>query len=145
MIAEGTDTTIAFWLMVVCGGSVLAFMVYSAFWALFHPEQARKNRREAALQREKAKAEAAENRRERAKVMAATTPKTAGYSGYAGSVSRKDLAKPVVVRTLPRMTAPYVRQRMIEDFAANGYAMMNMTRTTTGKTIMTFVRQGTAS
>jgi hypothetical protein len=44
-----------------------------------------------------------------------------------------------VVETMPRMTASWVRKKTIEHYAANGYAP-NITRTTTGKTIITFVR-----
>jgi hypothetical protein len=54
--------------------------------------------------------------------------------------SRRETRKSVVVKTLPRMTAWGVRKMTIEGFAKNGYAPTNVTRTTTGKTIITFVR-----
>jgi hypothetical protein len=54
--------------------------------------------------------------------------------------SRRQAQKRVVVETMPRMTASWVRKKTIEHYAANGYAPTNITRTTTGKTIITFVR-----
>jgi len=47
----------------------------------------------------------------------------------------------IKVKTLPRMTAPYARKRVIEDMASDGYVPSNVVRTTTGKTIITFVKQ----
>jgi ribosomal protein L7/L12 len=70
------------------------------------------------------------------------TPVFAGYHSYQNAPTRKDLQKDVVVKTLPRMTAPFVRRRLIEDMALNGYSATNIVRTTTGKTIITFTRSG---
>jgi hypothetical protein len=127
----------AFW---ACIGGIIAILVgHKIHWAMMTPE-----RREAQIAKNKA-AEAGrqaniERAREQKEQRQREKPVFNGYSGYEYAPTRKDIQKPVVIKTLARMTAPWVRKRLIEDMAANGYALTNLTRTTTGKTIATFSR-----
>jgi hypothetical protein len=125
-------------------GSIVAILVgHQIHWAMMTPEQREaqtaknkaaeaKNQKDWAALKESAREAKEQQRREQ--------PVFNGYSGYEYAPTRRDIQKPVVVKTLARMTAPWVRKRLIEDMAANGYALTNLTRTTTGKTIATFNR-----
>ena len=64
-----------------------------------------------------------------------TTVKRRSVTEWLGQerlLSRPSGPKPIVVKTLPRMTAPGVRRGLIEKMAADGYSMTSLTRTTTG-------------
>jgi hypothetical protein len=125
---------IALVLFCACIAEIAAILIgHAIHWHYMTPEQREaytaKNKADAVMRQEstdRAREEREQRKREQ--------PIFVGYSGYENAPTRKDIQKPVVVKTLPRMTAPYVRNRLIEDMAANGYAASNLVRTTTGKT-----------
>ena len=124
-------------LWLLFGGSVLGLIVW---FVVMTPDQRRAQKEKTEASREAMRKSLAEKGASfgGSSPSKPVEPAFSGYHGYKGSPTRKDVQKPVVVKTLPRMTAPYVRRRLIEDMAANGYAMTNMVRTTTGKTVLTF-------